>query len=893
MWIYLALVLFPASLIRADLAQDLHDTTEYYCGLVPAGFVAGSVNSSILASLVGKTNYIDAVLFDPDCADITACVTKYQTDLILSGVRVGSPIILAILSVLVWILMSMCVCCRCCRRCSLWCCLKENSFPSYFSKTSLIVVWTLVSAFTVGLVADAIVAGVTLTSFKHGAHATLCGAISFADYAVNGAQWNITLDNGTVDAHAFVGTGPLNDTLIELSSALAYSSPTMVKVRAAVHDTRHFDNAVNQFEGYLDLMERVLGDETNRAVGGLDCALCVTCCVGENNTVSLFRAAFATSVASNLRALRVSLDEQLTGSGLTNIQDAVSNGASFVGDVASLVEDNVGSVVMDNKATVDLVLKILFAVLTALIASVALPILIAGIVVWTGVVRSKQASYSDPEMKPRSSCCSASGWCCSLWFLVLFFFVGGLLLLVGYVEASVCVAGDDMDGFIDRIKTKLGGSDSETTDSIIDTCLKSTGDGNILDAITVDGGRTAYDVLSSVEGLSTDLMNAVSGSSSNMASISTNAEFQVLLDSMQRYAGIYMLSAENIVAHLADSVFTPGGSLPNNGDREAAFGSIATCSAPPTVDLTGNPTGEWIQASLTAAGVPNPNSATYSLKSSADLLTAAPNTLSWKPASCSSPLLDSLHQTDAMPWSQIFYWQQQTRAKNDFKCDELSPLANTDGSITYMTSVQVCADLTAFSTYIGNLRNNLLQAAELVDQTSSSASAAFNTELQTALETAVLTPVRTVLDGADCSVLRKSWDGLYQAMCWVLAPSFVSIVYALIAAAGLTWLGTLAMFLIWRQLRDNLSLWTDLVTEREDRNNSIRDVVAPSDGVQLAPLARKNSDGVQLAPLARNSSIRDIVVPTDGVQLDPLHSDIHEVDKFSDARDSEPFHDSH
>jgi hypothetical protein len=697
----------------------------------------------------------------------------------------------------------------------------------------------------IAIIVDTAFSAVSTESLRAGSLAIYCRTTSLASAVLNGVNWTSTADPGAVDVseRSFIGMEPLYSQMQILSDTLAVDGSVVESISSTLDDTVELQNAVNRLTNYLDLTNDMLGDGDTISPGSgeYSCVLCTACCSGdEGSYVSQVRDVISESFASSLNEVRSQVSDTLAGSGLEDTREAVRSGADIMMDVTNTVEEKVGQRILDNEKMIDTGLLLLYIIAIVLTASALVPVFWLIMSAVYGVCKSYRVSYSDPNDKPQNPCCVSTGWCITFFYAFLILLVAGVLSIAGFAQAVVCDAVADFDVFIDKALDQFGsGSTSNDTSTVVvNACLKSTGNGDFLSGVSAGEFDASY-YLNQVEDLK-DLISTTFDSIPEIPSVASTAAFSQMIDSMDEYAGLYMISPDRIVALQSDDIFMNNVDLSTN-QRNLGFGSSASCSTK-TYDLSRTPIGSIVLGSLTAAGYSSPGDLTsvsvsgiddYITQLSVDSITGVEYT-----GTCGSL---SVTQQSFDPYSGLLYWKSLPSNKSNFKCDTITETEDPEtGVVTFDRVTGTCNSLDAFTTYIGTLKTELQQAAITLDNQAASSKAIIEAELISIINDQILPPVVKVLSESDCRPLRNGWNALYNSFCYDFTYGVVGLGITFTVVGSLAIFSVLIMFFIWRNLKDNISLWRDLVKEREERlGSAIRSQVVPANpspaAVQVIP----------------------------------------------------------
>lgn len=801
-------ILFTVSSADTTGQKLLEDATNY-CSSVTLPESLSSIQSKMQDQLVGRTNYIEEAIYDTTCGSVSSCFQKYGTEIGWKIAQAGAPILGALLTLLAWIVLGSCACCRCCRRCC------SERYPKQVTRAMKLSLLVLVSSFLAGVVIVVIFAALAAMTFNAGNSAMVCEVYTISSDTINGLNW--TTDG--VD-YTFLGTDELSLTLAELTNVLDPDSPQMRAVSNTVDNTVSIDNSLNRFNAYLDLTQATLGQATVMKVGAYyQCAVCVACCGGENSLVKQLQQVVADSLSSQVDATRSTIQSTLTGSGSENTFEAVNSTNNVIADLSQRMDEELGQNLIDHKSTVDLVLKWAFIIVIVLIALVSLPLIFLVLSIFFGLKKWDNRNLNNEASKPHNPCLVSCGWCTALGYAFVMLLLGGVFLLLGFFEASVCTMASDTDTFFENITFRLQTDDSVVgAEELVDACFKTTGNGDLLSTITVSDG-TARSALEEVYSIENDFNEVFSTPPQPSDSIANNPLFQQLIDSMTAYGAIYMISAPDIVALRQTASFA---SLATDV-IQTGLGGNAICSQNQNIDLTATSVGDLISASLQAASVTVGNPASATIESDVDYNDAVVSNY----GVITSGTCPYTVTSQVQPYANMYAWKNSVQAKNNFPCYTITETTNpSTGIITFSRNLITCTSQAAFNTYISSyLSASLLSAAQQLDAATLATYNQIQASIEDLIQNQILPPVNLILNGTDCLFLGDSWLRIYNAVCYLETPGGIDLAYTFTAFGALSWIAVIVMFVIWRRLKDSLSLWTDL-NKKQPRRNSIHDEVA-------------------------------------------------------------------
>ena len=844
-------LLFPL-VYSESTADQLASYASYYCSGVSIPSSLTSIQSQALDNLVGSTNYLEEALFDTTCGDLTSCFTSYRSKLIPRVILAGASIIAALVTLLLWIVLGGCACFRCCRRSPIFCCCKERSSPGDLSRAMKTTLGIMVFLFVVGVVVDVIFAAKATVTFTQGNSALLCGGFTTTSESINGANWTSDGVN-----HTFLGSTNLSSTLGSLAAAVSPSSPQIVSIATTVNRTQMIDNSLKWLDAYLNLTQAMLGDSNVLKVGPYyECVVCQFCCnssySANGSLVNQLQAVISDSLSTQVEALRLSIETTLTGPGLEQTSLSVNDTQSVISDLAAKMEEDAGTGLVDQKSSIDLGLKVILIVTAVLIALVAVPLIflilnfVLGVYTW----RQEDFSLADGSVKrPPNPCLASCGWCSAIAYAFLIFLIGGFLLVIGYFEASFCEMASDTDSFIDSINFRItgntaGGNSTVGFTQVLDSCFKTTGDGDLLSGIYV-GNETARSSLDQVYGLSNEFSQVFASPLALNESLATNPVLLELVNSMTAFGAIYMINPEDISSLLQDPAFI---ALPPSV-KQTGLGGNAICTQNLNLDLTSTIVGESILASVQAATCPVANSQSYTILSGVDYnaqVTAALGGIPIVSGFCPYTV-----ETQIQPYADMYKWKNTTQVKADFPCNTISSSTDPSTNITSYTQVPAnCSSQADFNTYISSyLGPALMDAAKAVDNATNSTYTDLQNNVYPLFENQILPPLNLVLNGTDCQFLGNSWQSIYGAFCYLETIGTVEIGSTFAAFGAIAWIAIVAMFIIWRHLKDNRSLWKDDYGKKTDSQHPPRPARA-----RVVRQVAVNS--VQIVPNTTSSLIR-------------------------------------
>ena len=660
----------------------------------------------------------------------------------------------------------------------------------------------------------------------------LCEAMRLGDDLLNGYE-------SPEGDHVFLGTEKVDEAVDNITSLIAVDSPVLQSVSTIVNDTEAIEFALDEFLLYLNHVSDLLGDAQNNQVGHYECVFCKACCSGSDSLVDGVTASISSTVASALNNIRRQVRAALTGDGLDSIRSALNESRSTVTDIQQNVDSTVDSIFVSNAAFFDSVLKKIDLATLVIVASMALPTLLVIIVVFFGVFRSSQRSYYDPVLKPRNPCCASCSWCVTFLHAFLLFLIAGLLGVLSYALASGCELVADPHTMVHGTFSRFLGNSSSAMVTLVDTC--TAGSGDLLGTINVNSNETLRSMLNVTDDIDVQFarLDDLTAQSSS-AMFSENKDLVDLFTAMDTFGSLFTMTRASLetLSTLTPSqnlIFAVGSPEVVENLLAQAVTGIPDCGGRNNVDLgpSDSSVGNKIREALNLP--PETSSVSFEgLSDFAASITAAGIDIGSSGTACPSDYI-TLNPPDvslAAPFDSLVTWRVEVMT-NVFRCDDIQVMADpVTGTASPVINARSCT-WDQWVSYVDSLRQALLTKAQVVDFVQQITISAIKDDLRDLVQTSVTPRINVLLNGFDCTFVGERYRGLYRSLCWLETPGLIGSVITWLVFGGLCWIAILIEFVIWRHLKDNLSVWRDNI-----ENISKEDpVVFSQEGTLLAAQA--------------------------------------------------------
>ena len=622
----------------------------------------------------------------------------------------------------------------------------------------------LLSLFTIFigvLIADVIVSLNHRGMIQAGAEGFICEAFRFGDSVLNG--YNFT----DVGNHTFIGVENVESIVANLTELTDANSSVMVSISEIVKNTQPIETAVQSFLVYLDHANAIFSDPTNSVVGAYECVFCASGSI--NDTMH----AVSTSVANALVNVRSKIGETLTGQGLSDIQSSLATASSVIDSFKTQAESTVSSTLIDNRTIFDDIVKYINIASIVIVSSMGVPMLILSVSVFFGVFRSNEKSFSDPLVRPRRPFCC--GWCIHFLYAFVLFAIAGIVGLVSFGMSSLCVVLSDLPAlFSDKI------DDLQIRNILID-CLTLEGKGDILNAISASGNASSIADSLNISALIDEKFDSLSSATGSFASIP-------MLQNLSDYGTLYLVSPSRILD-------------PSLKASQALVELIGR----PAIDSLIQQGLEGVPDCDGKSGRDGANGFYYTLSTFGIDIGVSSSSNMTCPESFAS--LNPPNLTLAHPFEVLMDWKIQVLTHN-FRCDSVALVVDSDGSVSSSVTPANCS-WSQWLQYIHDMQDQLVAAAQAVDDSTANVLSSIENDLQDIVQRMVLPQIDTLAHGLDCKFMYASFNNIYADLCYLETPGIIYSVITWLVFGGLCWIAILIEFIIWRHLRDNLSIWLD------------------------------------------------------------------------------------
>ena len=494
-----------------------------------------SLQSQGLEGLVGSRNNIKEAMYDTACGELWSCLQQRQGEIISRVVLVGVPVIASGITLLLWILMGSCACCRCCRRCPVFCCCQRRGPPSKLNRGVVGILALSIILFIVGVSLNLKYATKAVGSFNDGNSAMLCETFRISSESINGVSIK---NNGT--RYLFSGSQRLAASMSSLASAMNPSSPEVVLIADTVRSTVEIDNALRQLYAYLDLVREIMA----KPFSGFE---------QELPSLNDLQARIEETRALQLDEIRSSVDATLRDERLHKAYESLAEAETWISSLSSTIEKSLDETLVRNAGKIAFGVKAIYIATLATLVSVLIPVIFVILIFFSGARRLK----GQPATGRGSASVALCGWCWAISYAFITLLLGGAFLIAGYFQASLCDMAHDTDSLIDRITVRAtsGNETLAAATQIIDSCIKTTRDGNFLDA-TYLGNETARSLLEKAYLLENEFNDLFSSAAQSIESISQNEEFRRVIEKMKTFEGVSLMGdvACNKISSLTDKV---------------------------------------------------------------------------------------------------------------------------------------------------------------------------------------------------------------------------------------------------------------------------------------------------------------------------------------------------
>ncbi|CAJ1447381.1 unnamed protein product [Effrenium voratum] len=738
-----------------------------------------------------------------------------MTDLLVSKLppavaRTAVPLVMFFVTLATYMLIccwTALPCCKCCR------CFQRQRKIAFGLK---LVVLLLIGGMVMALV---IVSSLSTRGYDkavEGFDVTNCAAASMVNASLQ----------GQADPH-FLGLIPVLNIFNELEGSLQESSTFITDLRALLLDTKDITDAVKVATATLDMLAAMLADSRNTLPTGTlhECLACGPLAT----TLSQVSVSLSSGTAAALSAAREEVDQQLSGSSLTSIQNSMTSATAPLVELKQTIKSSFTPFVSDT------LMEQLSEGLNSngTIASVAM-IGLAGVLalfaMWTTVMWICCEKSSNPENDDgkrhnkcvhRLACCT---WCCGCYYIMLGFLLGGILLVVAVPLSSMCLIMEDITSSMLKdiagaMELNISGAEGDMLGSMIDQCLRnSSSNPRLLDLITVEeNGQqvTMYDklVTQTKEQIATQFNQISSSIDTGGASISGSSEVTQLLQMLQD------VPLDTMMFPLASYGWD------SDSDYQAMLASSTTQEYITSSSSCGDSTVP------TGYSLPEEGTTKKGITSLVNALNSGMTSSSYdySPPSCAKDFacktaaqIGAQEHAACVAAGNFMNLKQEMQTGNIFKCRRFEPAGlpcdvyamaqtgstwsddcmNADGTFT---SVTYDCSLAQFVTLIQDYHVRLANVFARVDSATGSVLTKIQVDLKALLDLHFLTQIDAIGNGVTCGFMGTSFQNVIDGLCYggVWGVKAVSSSYA--ACAALTLSLVVLMYMVWRVSLDNVN----------------------------------------------------------------------------------------
>jgi len=766
------------------------------------------------------------------------------------GESVGksSGIVIAFLLFFFWIFPCwFCCCCRCCRRCRcLRCCgcggRNERKNMGFITRNVLLLVYVALclSALVVSWIAYS-----TSISATNDIDAMACVGLDFTTTILNGAKNSYEPDNSS---KSFYGINNVIVTAETLVNEIDENSSFINSVRATLLETRELEKASKVLEGHMKALQASFEDPTTMEPedSNHECIICKT-----SDILNAASSKIASGTAGALNGMRKVVNAELAGSKLAtvkkNLQDVLKNQMSSIRDN---LEDQIDSYFYGNIDQAREFGKYIKYVVLGVSVLILFPMVI-GIIGMLCIMLRKTA---DSLPTPFFNGCS---WCGLCLFAMLILLFTGIFGAIAYALSCGCVTIADPAKSIRDVK---GAFEDDTTvrmlrstndpfgigrvirgrmlsanpasmynnlERTIDTCLTSTGNGEILDSFYMDSTTTARDKVNFQKTIDAEFDKLGAGATAaNIPKLAPSPEFVKLAgDSgvISKIGSIYIMKQATIQSLIQSAIAAD----PTHADDATLLVKIAAQAVPE------------VSSSCNQGPIVNMNEFIPNYPARDQFNTLAVNEFpslqymftklgSKTTIDCTSLYGSYIDNSDTDIWKDVIYMKQKVIKKMNYKC-YTSTVVYTDSTGTACTengsdfnAVKDCSykyqnsipsisncNFADFKAYLGTMKTNIKQAAEALDDviTGTGAQAGVFDKIMNGIKHAVKVKVTDVIQDVvnklTCSFMYQQYTNFINHFCWSMTANIVTLNFLWLALGVLAIVSMIVQWIMWRHLKDN------------------------------------------------------------------------------------------
>eukprot|EP00931_Biecheleriopsis_adriatica_P051557 TRINITY_DN2991_c0_g1_i3.p1 TRINITY_DN2991_c0_g1~~TRINITY_DN2991_c0_g1_i3.p1 ORF type:complete len:885 (-),score=179.39 TRINITY_DN2991_c0_g1_i3:159-2813(-) len=772
-------------------------------------------------------------------ADPDSLAAKIQSELLdpMLLITKAGPIVFSFIMLGVYLFCCCWVACPFCKRCCR-CCARERKINIVVKFVFLILLGGLVF----GMV---FAAGWAFTGFdagRLGFEVTRCAQASIVDSTLSGQE----------NPH-FLGVVPTLEAFDALKANLDGDSEFITELKRILKDTSTISNALTVASGVMGLLQSMLAAPQNeKPVSGTTALLhqCTVCPVLAP-AISDARNTLDNSLGTVLDQVRTTVDEQLSGDTLQELQNSMTSAAEPLMSMKSLMHSAFGPFVEDDllDPVSDQMKGAAGTAGSALILVLALLVAFCGfssVGFWI-CIEKKTSSAGQMTYRKHTHCCACFTWCSACWYAVLVFFLGGLMTILAIPFSSLCLVMEDLNAeLLNDIGAPLGMEfkKGDIVPIMVEECFRNP-DPNanplLLKLIKIEDNKTMYDM---IVGQTKDM---ISGSFDQLSNFGTGDQTlngdenivklkqtlgQTKMDGMMlpdfdaisadtSPSNPYAALIAGMPADPQTTCFTDSSSLPCY-----LIASSAKCEDDQIPADMGDLSGKnvwgvnsFAEALRTRGAITDPASELLQIPGEcAYSVTSCPPS----PPSPPSPFT----QDDCAGAATFMGLKKKLVTENIFKCFTFqnalgqrcdvknmattSPysgdcMVNIDSSTGQgeMNPISYDCDLEEFTQQIADFQVRLDKVFARLDAAAGDTKDKINQQLRDLVDQYVLDPITEVADGMRCGFLGQRYQLIIDGMCYGGAWGFSEIATSYVACASLTFILMILMFIVWRISIDN------------------------------------------------------------------------------------------
>lgn len=704
----------------------------------------------------------------------------------------------------------MCPCCKFCR-----CCKKERE---EVAKPFAALYVGLLVVFLIGILSGFIVALGGSGYLIVGWDAVQCTLTTLLGRVVSGTDsaWP---------------TEKVND----LVSILDETNPFMVKTKQILLDTEPLERSVLMLTASMDLLDDMMASESNlrpKANSGADLDHLCILCQGIAGNIKPVSTKISDSLGKALEEARGQVNEKLSGKELKDIQKSLRDGLDPMNEVRDTVMDSVGKTMIKDNLFKDV------EDILGLIATVVILVSLLAFLPLTCTCCAAGITITKPKKNNRF--CACCGWCCGVLYVCLPLLLGAIFSATSVPIAQVCLVLDDLNGqTFDQWAPAFGvkkeeaktPEDWQNTLNVVDACTNRESDGRIMNVITVADGKEEGKRISvgdklrqETRGRINEKFDEMIAKQNEQESISGNKDFQDMMTLLAMPVdGLTAFDPDKVETLTADPRFRGFAMTQQPEIAKKAFTTSASC-----MDNVVDANGPLKNTALAGKSVPGINSLRNDLEKVGMSGSCGGSdctcSMSGGPADPTGGGSDLSTAANA-----IFQIKKDLRSSTQYRCDlfqdeqgrscdpkdfvrgGLAPdcvQRMKDGKLALGKDQRkkITCGYAQFVQYIADFKTRLEVATKYLEDETNEFLPAIGTELKAHIDTGLLDPILQVVDGVSCSIVKNTFHGLVDGVCFHMARGIIDV------GEGFKTLGMFVVimnclaYFFWRRNSDNINL---------------------------------------------------------------------------------------